>query len=142
MKMKTADIGMSILLLILCALGYVETYHFTEQAALLPRITFGCIAALAGVQLVKAFFKSGEKIVRFQWKRVLTIVGLTVAYVILIPILGYWIATVLFIFCAMFAFGVRNKVALAAVSVGFAVFVYVIFVRVLSLNPPAPFFMQ
>lgn len=142
MKMKTADLGVSILLLILCAAGYMEAGKFTEQAALLPRITFLCIAGLSVFQLVKLVWKPGDKTVPFQWKRVLAIIGLAAAYVILIPVLGYWISAILFIFAAMFAFGVRGKAVLVCIPAGFAVFVYVVFVRVLSLSPPTPFFVQ
>ena len=142
MKMKTADIGASVILLILCAFGYIESGNFTEQAAFLPRITFGLIAFLAVLQLIKVFVKTNDKFVSFEWNRVITILLLTVGYVVLIPILGYWISTVLFIAATMYGFGVKNKIALAAVSLGFAAFVYLVFVQVLSLNPPAPFFMQ
>lgn len=142
MKMKTADLGISILLLILCAAGRIETRKFTEQAALLPRITFLCIAVLSILQLVKLFWRPNDKTVLFQWKRVLAIIGLAAAYVILISLLGYWISTILFIFAAMFVFGVRSRVMLVCIPIGFAIFVYVVFVRALSLSPPAPFFMQ
>lgn len=142
MKMKTADLGVSILLLVLCAAGYLETGKFTKQAALLPRITFLCIAVLSIVQLIKLFWKLSDKTVPFQWKRILSIIGLAAAYVVLIPVIGYWIATILFIFVSMFLFDVRRKIVLVCVPVGFTVFVYMIFVCVLSLSPPAPFFMQ
>lgn len=142
MKMKTADLGASILLLLLCAAGSIETGKFTQQAALLPRITFFCIAALSVLQLAKLLWRPSQKNVPFQWKRIFSIIGLAIFYVLLIPILGYWISTLLFIFASMAAFGVHSKIALVCIPAGFALFVYMVFVRVLSLSPPAPFFMQ
>lgn len=141
MKMRTADIFVSVLLLIMCVLGFVETTKFTQSAAMLPRITFGCIAVLSLIQLIKVLPKKESKTVSFSWPRVLKIMGLSVAYVLLLPVLGYYIDTILYIVATMFFFRVRNKWVLICVPVGFVIFVYFIFVRVLGLNPPSPFFM-
>lgn len=142
MKMRTADLGASLILIAMCVLGFLETRNFTEQAALLPRITFGCIAFLSALQLGKVVGKKTDKTVSFQWKRVLIIMALSAGYVLLIPVAGYYVSTVLYIFFGMFLYGIRNKVLLCSIPVGFCLFVYLVFVRVLSLNPPAPFFMS
>ena len=119
MKMKLADIIFPAFLVALSTLGLSECRKFTESAALLPRICLWVLIILsAGI-----------------------IIGALVVYVILIPIAGYYAATVLFTFALMLVFGVKNKIVLAAVPLGFALFVFLVFGQLLSLTPPKPFFM-
>lgn len=141
MKMKFADIIFPLLLIIMSVLGMIETNNFTESAALLPRIVFGLIIVLSLVVMGKAVIKKETKWVKINWKRAFTIMGTTVAYVMLLPIIGYYVATILYIAVTMYLFGVRNKITLVAVPIGFVIFVFIIFGKILSLTPPKPFFM-
>ena len=140
-KMKFADIIFPLLLIIVSVLGMIETNNFTESAALLPRIVFGLIIVLSLVVMGKAVIKKETKRVKINWKRAFTIMGTTVAYVVLLPIIGYYVATILYIAATMYLFGVRNKITLVAVPIGFVIFVFIIFGKILSLIPPKPFFM-
>lgn len=140
-KMKFADIIFPLLLIIVSVLGMIETNNFTESAALLPRIVFGLIIVLSLVVMGKAVIKKETKRVKINWKRAFTIMGTTVAYVVLLPIIGYYVATILYIAATMYLFGVRNKITLVAVPIGFVIFVFIIFGKILSLTPPKPFFM-
>lgn len=142
MKMKKADIIVPIVLIITSVLGIKETGNFTESAAILPKITFALIILLSLIILVKALITQSDKTVKFNWKRIIIMVALFGGYIIILPIVGYYVSTILFIGATMYMFGVRNKVTLIAVSIGFAVMVYIIFGLVLKLNPPKPFFMN
>ncbi len=141
MKMKLADIVFPGLLIAMSVLGLSECNKFTENAALLPRICLWILIALSVGIMLKALLRKEDKTIAFNWGRAGIIIAALVLYVVIIPIAGYYAATVLFTFALMFAFGVRNKVILIAVPLGFALFVFLVFGQLLSLTPPKPFFM-
>ena len=140
-KMKHADIIGSILLLAFCAAAWAGTKDFTESAALLPRITIGLIALLSVVQLIRVMMRPSEKTVSFKMRKILTLLALTFAYAILMPIIGFYVATILYIGGSMYIYGVRKKAVLLGVPVGFCIFAALCFVKFLSLRLPKPFFM-
>ena len=141
MKMKLADIIFPGFLIALSVLGLSECGKLTESAALLPRICLWILIALSACIMVKALIRREDKTISFNWGRAGIIIASLVIYVILIPIAGYYAATVLFTFALMLVFGVKNKIVLAAVPLGFALFVFLVFGQILSLTPPKPFFM-
>ena len=141
MKMKLADIIFPAFLVALSTLGLSECRKFTESAALLTRICLWVLIILSAGIMLKAMVRKNDKTISFNWGRAGIIIGALVVYVILIPIAGYYAATVLFTFALMLVFGVKNKIVLAAVPLGFALFVFLVFGQLLSLTPPKPFFM-
>ena len=141
MKMKLADIIFPAFLIALSVLGLSECGKFTESAALLPRICLWILIGLSAGIMLKALIRNEDKKIPFNWGRAGIIIGSLIAYVVLIPIAGYYAATVIFTFILMLVFGVKNKIGLIAVPLGFALFVFLVFGQLLSLTPPKPFFM-
>ena len=140
-KMKQADIVGSVLLLVFCAAAWVGTNDFTSSAALLPRITIGLIALLAVMQMIRTLMKGSEKTVSFNTKKILVLLALTLAYAILMSVIGFYAATLLYVGGSMYIYGVRNKAVLIGVPVGFCIFAALVFANFLSLRLPKPFFM-
>ena len=141
MKMKLADIIFPACLIAMCVLGLAECRTLPQSAALLPRVCLWLLIALSLGIMLKALISKEDKTVAFNWKRAGIIIASLIAYVVLIPVAGYYAATVLFTFALMLVFGVKNKIVLAAVPLGFALFVFLVFGKLLSLTPPKPFFM-
>ena len=57
-------------------------------------------------------------------------------YLILMNILGYYSATALFIAGVMFLLGCRDKKTLILIPLGFDLFVFLVFARILAINFP------
>ena len=141
MKMKLADIIFPVCLIGMSILGLTECGKLPQSAALLPRVCLWILIALAAGIMLKSLISKNNKTISFDWKRAGIILASLIIYVVLIPIAGYYVATILFTFALMFLFGVKNKVVLIAVPLGFALFAFLVFGQLLSLTPPKPFFM-
>ena len=140
-KMKRADIVCSIVLLVFCATAWVGTLDFTENAAILPRITIGLIALLSVAQIIRTLIKASPKTVTIHFNRVIPLILFTLAYAILMTGLGFYISTIVYIALVMYWYGVRNKAALIGVPIGFCIFAFLCFAQFLSLRLPQPFFL-
>ena len=138
-QMRRANVVASVLLIALSALALAETRSFTSSAALVPRVTLGLIVILATVQLAQSVRQKGDRGVAFEWRRIALAVALVLAYAILMNVLGYYVATFCYTFAAMYLFGVRERLLL--IPLCFLAFVYVAFVRLLSIPVPPPFFL-
>lgn len=73
--------------------------------------------------------------IRNQNKVLLSMIFL-VAYVLVMQIVGYYIASVLFIPIVLFTVGVRRIVQLVSLSAGFVLFAYVVFDVLLGVPMP------
>lgn len=145
----TDKIG-SILLLALAAGIFVVTAEFPRGPAetgpaFYPRMIAVLIAFFALVQLARSF-QSGDvrshEIDRAVTIRVTIAALLVVAYVLLLPWLGFVTGTVAFLLVAMWYSGVRSYPRMVLVSVGLTVLLYytfVVFLRVpLPVSPLYP----
>lgn len=68
--------------------------------------------------------------------------GIVLIYAVLIFILGFYLATALFLAVAMYRLGAENKLQIVTVSGLFLAFVYVLFGLLLHISLPLPFFME
>lgn len=69
-------------------------------------------------------------------KQVIVIV-LTAIYMIIFPILGFFVTSFLYVFLLNLILGIRNKLQLVAIPAGLLVFVYILFVILFSVKLPA-----
>lgn len=65
-----------------------------------------------------------------------------IAYVIVLPIIGFYLATILFLASAMYLLGARKLTLIASVTLIFNAVIYVVFDELLSLSFPLPFFIE
>lgn len=94
------------------------------------------IAALAGLLLIRAVRRGEAGTLRFpQWRRVATVAAAGLAYAALVPLLGYFAATALFLVPVLRLLRAPWPVAIG-VTAGFVGFIYLIFVRLLHVPLP------
>ena len=128
----------------LSLLFIIQSFKLTDSAALMPRmlavliILFSAIMVVQGVIARWRMIKAGQKenIPPINVTLVTLFLIFIVAYVALIEVLGYFVATPLFIIGTYFflkAMEPRNAVLVAA---GFCALVYGVFVKVLHLPVP------
>ena len=68
--------------------------------------------------------------------RAISIWGASVAYVLVLPLIGYVLATPIFIATVLVLFSIRSWRMIAGVSVGFTVPVFLVFVKLLNVRLP------
>jgi len=128
----------------LSLLFIVQSFKLPDSAAMMPRMLAGLIMALSvimvcqGLAAHQRMVKAGrkEEIPVINVKLVTLFLIFIVAYVALIDVLGYFIATPLFIigtYMFLKALSLKNAIIVAA---SFCVLVYGVFVKVLYLPVP------
>jgi len=152
MKVKTDDCLLALLLLAVCAVFYQQStilnlpVVYALGPVFFPRILIGILAALSLVLLFQSVNFSGRKA---QSAKVMTpsdaillrwgMVSLLAAYVLALPLTGYLIATVLFLFAEMCLLGPRKSrtlVVYGMVSGGVTLGLYYLFGSLLQVFLP------
>ncbi len=103
-----------------------------------PMILSAIVILLATILLVTTRKESGEPIQLFTRKNapVFLCLAITVAYVFLLPVTGFPVATLLFLFGLMAFFRVKSWILLICVPVLTTAILYGVFTRFLSVQFP------
>ncbi len=107
------------------------------SARSMPRLWIGLLLLSAvAVVLDIVFHKEKPDLPIGNWKLVAIVVVIAVLSVTLFSYIGYYISSALFILAFMMLLGERKPVVLAAVPVGWCVFTYFIFNKLLFISLP------
>ena len=107
MKMKKTDIGVVVFMYAVCAFFYAYSYKLTEESKTYPMFTIALLFALTTLYLVQMIInarkfgvESGADEVFAGFKPVQFIVSivLTLVYFLMIKYLGFFSATIIFMF--------------------------------------------
>lgn len=141
--MKTLDQKLGWIMIALCGIFFYLVSGLPPEAAMYPRFVFFLMSVLTVMFLVKAYIYPGEsknifaKIEKKQFAAVL--IG-SIVYVYFIRVLGYFSATLLYFAGTMMVLQV-SKPKVFAVSIGFCVFIFVLFQHFLGVRLPKGFIM-
>lgn len=144
MNVQHTDTIGSILLLALSAVVFIVTADFPAGPGetgpdFYPRVIAILIAFFALVQLGHSLLEGEQLTHELSLEVTMRVVGafaLVVAYVWLLPRLGFVLGTVAFLVVAMAYSGVRSYVRMAFVSVGLTLGLYYVFVVFLRIPLP------
>lgn len=116
----------------------------TKLAAYGPKffpkiITYGII--IVSIALIIQDFISENKTTKFEYevadvKKVLLLIALMVAYLFLMPIVGYVVTTIIALFLTLLLFGLKNKKSLILISILFPVLSNILFQTFLKVGLP------
>lgn len=142
MKLKNIhyDVWISLGLFLFIGWAYYETtlFRHTETTAVFPRILLGVMAALTLIMLIGGIRKSTpEKVEHLAWKTMqmpLVVLVFIAAYEALFILLGYFIATPVFLIGLFLYLKQRNWKLMLAVTAVYLILVYLIFVLVLKVK--------
>ncbi len=143
--MRRADLLIGIALLVFAVLYYRESFEITVGFAadrLGPRFFPRLLAValgLCGLGLIRRSLtgrSDAEPLPPVRVGQFVLTLGITLAYAILLPSLGYPIATVLYVGALIWLLGYRNLVGLAATSAGVTAVLYIVFARALHVLVP------
>ena len=138
------DIWLGLILMAFSGVLMSEVMSFPDKAAQFPRFVLGLFFLLASILFILGAIKTAKKSkkgdVKVDWKNAVgkahIVYGLTIAYIILIVVIGFFPATIIFCPAIMLYFGIRKVKTLIIATVAQAVFVYLLFV--IQLNVPFP----
>jgi len=125
----------AIVIIVLSILGLVEAKSYPAEAGAYPLAILLMAIALSVILLVtkpRVKTKPGNIV----YRQLYGMIAFTIAYYIIIRIIGYYFATLLYVLVSMYFLKERNLIVLASVSVGFVVVLYCVFG--LFLRVPLP----
>lgn len=137
-------LGFSILLLTLIIPKGVETAGGPSSAGLGPAFMPRLVAALMGCLALALVFQAGpgrpgqagQRPTLFPAKILLTIL-VFVGYIIMVPLAGYLVSTLVFLPGVLLFFGVRKRRVIIPLSIGLPLLLYWFFSRVMYVLLPA-----
>jgi len=113
--------------------------------AAFPRLMLAFVIGLSAVQIMLslkkrqqaiALGKPGKKVVLGNRNALLGTIALMVVYGLAMPVIGFYIATALFIPAVMIFMGNRKWLPLVLAPIGFNLFIYLVFTLFLGVSLP------
>ena len=143
--MKKTDIGVVAFMYAVCAFFYAYSYKLTEESKTYPIFTIALLFALTTLYLVQMIInarkfgvESGTDEVFAGFKPVQFIVSivLTLVYFLMIKYLGFFSATIIFMFASLLYLKVRIVPTIISVLV-INLLIYFAFVKFLGVKLPS-----
>ncbi|MCM3763859.1 tripartite tricarboxylate transporter TctB family protein [Neobacillus niacini] len=143
--MKLPNIISGLLIMLVSGFFYAQTYQFPKVKleeigpAVMPRIYAAILFILGGIVVVQGLMakkreeEENEKTLGYA---VISMVFVLV-FLILIPVIGFYISTALLVVGLLLFSKVRNYILLISVPVGTVLFIYVCFEKLLKVAIPA-----
>lgn len=140
--MRKVDLLLGFILLAICGVFYFMISRLPEKAILYPIFVTSLLLFLTIIHLLITYFKkSDEESTAFkdlEIKQLFFVLGLSGLYVAMINIVGYITSTLLYVLATLFGLKVKKSVSVA-ISIGFAIFIYVLFKILLRVPLPKGF---
>ena len=139
-------IGIPFVLLAIAAFYFLEVRSGKALDLLLIRPVFYLMAVLFCINAItdlrdilkqkeKADGQSGDA----SFKAILPLAALAILFVVALPYAGFLIASLVFLFAALFLFKVENKAMLYLMPVGVSIGLYLLFEKVFGVELPVGF---
>ena len=145
MKMKKTDIGVVAFMYAVCAFFYAYSYKLTEESKTYPIFTIALLFALTTLYLVQMIInarkfgvESGtdEVFAGFMPVQFIVSIVLTLVYFLMIKYLGFFSATIIFMFASLLYLKVRIVPTIISVLV-INLLIYFAFVKFLGVKLPS-----
>lgn len=141
--MKIPNYIGGILTIILAGFFYSRTFNFPNLqaqdigAAFMPRVYCILLILLGGILIVQGFLdKSENSGSENTMKYAMLSMVFILVYIILVPILGFYISTLLLVLGMLLFSKVRSKVILVTIPIGTILFIFVFFQQLLKVSVP------
>lgn len=144
MRFRDRDIWLGITLIVLSVFGLTSVSTIKEGLAsskvtpkMYPTILFVLLIVCGVALIVQGICRAEKKpFPKFNIKRVLPLIGLLLLYAFVLDLVGFVIATFVFLVCAMLLLGERSPVPILAISFVFSAGVYFVFTKFLMIPLP------
>lgn len=136
------DIAITLALIVLCVFVFMTADGFKGESGMFPRIVAVITLALCAMQLVEGLYTYNKTEKEPTGKRpdptgfYKAVISLVV-YVLLIFILGYYVATAAYLLIGIYLFGYKKKLSLTLIVTGMIAGIYVLFTLMLRVQLPS-----
>lgn len=143
------DVVISIIAILFSGVLAYEIMDYPQEVRLFPLVFLGfftlfmVIVLVRGIRKTAAKTENAEAVPESEWwckwetiRNPLITAAFIIAYVALIGIVGFYIASILYMCSAMYYFGSKRIVLNALISIGTMVFVYALITWQLSVTLP------
>ncbi len=148
-KASRATILSSVLIIVTSLFFFFNTLGFKKLASqiigpeFMPRLYAFLLIGLSIILIIQSYMKNEgkdrETSGRGYFKYSIITMLFLGAYIIIIPIIGFYISTIIFVVSMLLFSRVRNKIVLAVIPVATSIFIYVFFSILLNVNMPSGF---
>lgn len=144
------DVLVGCMIIALCAIFYFKSLNLADQAAAFPRgilalfVFFAILIVINGLRKTNKM-KKGEEVEydgeeenlnRNMLASPLIVLGMVVAYVVLVTLIGFFLSTILFMAGFLLYREVKDWKAYVYTIVGLNLFIYLLFVVQLNVQLP------
>ncbi|MBQ9419595.1 MAG: tripartite tricarboxylate transporter TctB family protein [Synergistaceae bacterium] len=144
MKMKKTDIGVCLVMYSVCAFFLYMTLQLPKSAQIYPLCVIALLAALTSlhvINMIRAAFKEGvesglDDFKNFVPSQFFVLFAMIVIYLAVMPYLGFYVASVLFMSASLIFLRVKLWQAVLA-EIAIMVLVYCAFTLFLEVRLPA-----
>ncbi|QNK87449.1 tripartite tricarboxylate transporter TctB family protein [Sporosarcina sp. resist] len=141
MRIPNMICGLGVL--ILGSFFYALTFNFPELSvsdtgpAFMPRIYCGLLILFGLILFIQGVLdKSGKVEKEHTTRYAIASMGIILLYIIVMPIIGFYISTLLLVFSLLLFSKVRSKIILISVPIGTVLFIFIVFVKLLKVSIP------
>ncbi len=131
-------------LVVLSLVFWFFSYEFPQETAGpadIPRLYLILILVLSGVLLFQAIRGKEKSVPRLERKRFLALlIAILIAYFLLMPVIGYFLSTFVFIVIMLHLLGYGKKGLIWVIAGGWIVFSYFLFYKLLYIQLPLGLF--
>jgi len=144
--MKRANIIISLLVIVFGLVAYWYTSDFPGSSGsetgpgFMPKIFIIIIIILGISLLIKSIFFENEKATLYK-KRIAIFILLFIIYNILIPILGFYVTSILFLISLLWMNNIKKLVYFFFVPLGVVTFIFIFFQTLLKVPLPTGVFL-
>lgn len=138
--MKNIDRIVGIVFVLIAVVFFLDTNNLPEDSQSYPRVLIGIMALLALMVFVKSFIsKDGkswyELFGHINWKRFSLVAFASLLYLFAINLLGYFTATILYLFIILFFLKANKKTMIITIPL-FTLGIYLVFRMFLKVPLP------
>ncbi|WP_163469924.1 tripartite tricarboxylate transporter TctB family protein [Fusobacterium sp. IOR10] len=143
MRIENKKIAMVLGVYILSIMFFIQSFQMIKDSGLFPRFISGIIIFLNTLYLLEIYRGKDEskknKKDEIVYKKLYVMIFLSAVYILVVPFLGYFISTIIYMVISMNSLGVKNKKTIVLVSIGSALVIYLCFSILLKVHIPVSF---
>ena len=139
MTKAAQDRAIAVVVFILAGAMFLQAGKLPFEAGLFPRLVTAVMLMAAVAMFARSFMGPGgarAEPVFINWPLLAITLIMTMLYVIAVHAIGYFTSSVVFVPAIAYALGLRDHRVIAAGTVLFVAFLYLVFVRVFQLPMP------
>lgn len=151
MRYRNVELLVGAAFLLICALAWLSARSLPADARMFPALLLALLALSSVVMMIRAVTGASERVQGDEIKdwtftahlpRFLGGFAIFIVYLVVIPYLGFFTTSAVFVVAMSVFTGYRNWPVVLLGTIGFCIFVYLVFVLLFERPLPKEFFLS